>query len=355
MGRHTWTQWLVINGAAALLLQGFALQTASADDADVARRLGKYGKLSSAETRKVVSTVSSRMKRAADMTNDDDPLRVAVTRALYGRPVAGDVMKAAKVRLRLYAGLNDWALENLFSPRPGAIANCTSQFGLNEKSCEALIAASGQVALSDASRLGAGKPIGNTQAASPYRGNAQARTQQNPRFGRFNSGYRAGQPAQAAQQQRPTWTAQRPAPAARPAARPTAARPVAPPASAQSVAARKAEYQRKRQEYLARKREEMEARKNKVVAVAAGERIQRGPASVEEAEAAGLDPAAARRASSSHSAPVASKGAPKVPAAKAAPAQEVAQAPAEAPSKQDNPALDNSFLEGLLDDPLGGK
>ena len=62
--------------------------------------------------------MSARMKRAADMTNDSDPLRVAVSQALYGTPVAGDAMKAAKIRLRLYAGLNDWALENLFAPRP---------------------------------------------------------------------------------------------------------------------------------------------------------------------------------------------------------------------------------------------
>ena len=56
-------------------------QRASADDEEVARRLDKYGKLSGGEARKVVSNVSSRMKRAADMTNDGDPLRQAVAAA----------------------------------------------------------------------------------------------------------------------------------------------------------------------------------------------------------------------------------------------------------------------------------
>jgi hypothetical protein len=372
MKRHTWMQWLVINGAVALSLQAFVASAARADDDEVGRRLGKFGKLSSAEQRKVVNAVSSRMKRAADMTNDSDPLRMAVSQALYGAPVAGDAMKAAKVRLRLYAGLNDWALDNLFAPRPGGVGSCQQQFGLRKSECEALLAAGGQVSLSDASRLGAGQPMNAAPAyqQQPSNGYAQQQPMQGgSRFGRYDSGYHAqpayaaqqprpmGQPAWGAQQQQPrpmgqpAWGAQqqRPMPVAQPV-RPMAMQPAAPPPpTAQTIAARKAEYERKRQEYLERKKAEMEARKNKVVAVQAGEHVQRGPASAEEAEIAGVEPSSAP---APQPAPVASKAATTKPS-KGAP-EEVAAAPAEAPkSGSDKAALDNSFLDGLMDDPLG--
>ena len=138
MKRDAWERWLVISGAVgALLLPAFA-SSAHADAEEVARRLDKYGKLSSGEARKLVSSVSSRMKRAADMTSANDPVRQAVAVAL-GSANANDAMTAAKIRLRLYAGLNEWALDNLFAPRPGAMATCTGQFGLRGKACDGLM------------------------------------------------------------------------------------------------------------------------------------------------------------------------------------------------------------------------
>jgi hypothetical protein len=384
MGLHVWKRWLVINGAVALLAPAVLVSAASADDEEVARRLGKYGKLSSAEARKIVNTVSGRMKRAADMTNSDDPLRSAVSSALYGASAPADPMAAAKVRLRLYAGLNEWALDSLFAPRPGALATCTGQFGLRPQDCQALLAASGRMSHAEASRLAGGKPIATAAAPAP----AAAPAQQS-RFGRYDSGFRGGQPQQpgyATQPARPMppagyqtarpmppagYQAARPMPpagyqAARPmppagyqAARPTpAARPVmAPPANPAVVANRKAEYARKRQEYLARKKAEMEARKQKIVATAGGTApVRRGPTSAAEAEAVGLDPSSVP-ATRPEPAAVASK-APAKGAAKstAASPEEVAQAPApEAAKSSEKPALDGDFLDGLMDDPLGGK
>jgi hypothetical protein len=78
------------------------------------------------------------------------------------------------------------------------------------------------------------------------------------------------------------------------------------------------------------------------VATAGGtDRVQRGPSSEAEAEAAGIEPSTV--------APAAAP--PKGAAAKAAPAPAAAEAPSNEPAAK--PALDNEFLDGLLDDPLG--
>src|SRR5687767_11553883 len=164
MGWDVWKRWLVINGALALIAPGVLPSPVSAEDEEVSRRLDKYGKVSAGEARRIVSNVSARMKRAADMASGNDPLRGAVSSALYGSPVPGDAMAAAKVRLRLYAGLNEWALESLFAPRPGAMATCTGPFGLRGPDCEALLAASGRMSMAEASRLGSGN---TTAAAAP--------------------------------------------------------------------------------------------------------------------------------------------------------------------------------------------
>jgi hypothetical protein len=412
MGLHVWKRWLVINGALALLAPAVLVSPASADDEEVARRLGKYGKLSGGEARNVVSNVSGRMKRAADMTSNSDPLRSAVSSALYGSPVPADAMASAKIRLRLYAGLNEWALDSLFAPRPGALATCTNQFGLSAKDCQALLAASGRMSPAEASRLGGGKPIATATAAAPVQQQrpvyapAPQPMQQQSRFGgRYDSGFRgapqqqqqgyapaqrpaygpapaqgysaparpayggygAAQPAYATQPARPMppqgYGAARPMPVARPmpapVARPMPApRPVmAPPASPQMVANRKAEYERKRQEYLERKKAEMAARKQKIVATAGGTApVQRGPTSAAEAEAVGLDPATVAKRAPEPTAKAPAKGASaKGAAATAAVAEpeEVAQAPSEA--KSEKPALDGDFLNGLMDNPLGDK
>lgn len=394
MGLHVWKRWLVINGALALLAPAVLASSASAEDEEVARRLGKYGKLSSAEARKVASNVSGRMKRAADMTNNDDPLRSAVSSALYGARMPADAMAAAKVRLRLYAGLNEWALDSLFAPRPGALAICTGQFGLRAPDCQALLAASGRMSTAEASRLAGGKPIATATAAAPvqqrpaYAPAPAAQPMQQSRFGRYDSGFRGGaqpqagyaaaprpaygpaprpagggygaaQPVYAAQAARPMPPAGYPAPRPMPAARPMPApRPVmAPPANPAMVANRKAEYERKRQEYLERKKAEMAARKEKIVATAGGTApVQRGPTSAAEAEAVGLNPAAVAKAPAGSSAAPAkgsAKSAAKGAAAPTAEPEEVAQAPAE--TKDEKPALDGDFLNGLMDNPLGDK
>jgi hypothetical protein len=378
---------------AAIAALSVATSTAHADDS-AQKRLTKYGKLPAAAAGRVASAVSARMKRAADMTNSGDPLRMAVSEALFGTPTPADAMAAAKVRLRLYAGLNEWALDNVFSPKPGVIASCINSFQLQPNECEALVAAGGKTSLADAAKRGKGAAPGAAPAQSygfarqPQGGGGYGQVR--PQYGQPQQygqgaaqpqgGYRPmqgyGQPAaaqpqygaggyrpQAAQPQygygaRP---AAAPAGYARPAPMQAHARPAVaaapPPPSAAQVASRKAEYERKRQEYLDRKRQEMEARKHKVVATAGGtDRVQRGPGSEAEAEAAGLD-----KSTVAQPAPTAAKvGAAKPTAGKpgaAAPAGEEATAAAEAPPAEGKgggkPLLDNDLLDGLLGDPLG--
>lgn len=357
MSKATWERLLLCGG---LLL---VVSSAQADD-EVTHRLTKFGKLSGGEAHRISQTVSGRMKRAADMTSDNDPLRMAVSNALYGSPVSKDAMAAAKIRLRLYAGLNEWALDNLFAAHSGSMATCTTQFGLGKRDCQALIAAGGRVSLAEANKLGAGAPVVMAQApaprtAQPAFGQGAQQSAQQSRFGGYNSGYvaqapRAAQPAYGAPARPAAYAA---APAARPVAaygapaRPMqpAAAPVmaAPPPSAASVAQRKAEYERQRQAYLERKKQEMAARKAKVVETAGGtERVARGPATEDEAAVMGVAPTAAAKAAAPAKA--------EASAAEAAPADEGSVASAE-PAPSEKPALDNGFLDGLLGDPLGKK
>jgi hypothetical protein len=304
------------------------------------------------------------MKRAADMTNKNDPLRAAVSRALFGTPSPADTTAAAKVRLRLYAGLNAWALDNLFKPGSGAIAGCQRDFGANKGECEALVAASGNIDVAEARKLGGGtapqvaatgRRFGGGQPArfTANRGGQPSRFSANrggqpsrfgggqpSRFGRANQGSRftTTRPAQA----------RKPAPRA-PQARKPAAAPArrAPAADAQTIAERKAAYKAQRQAYLERKKREMEARKAKLVAVAGGERAVRGPASEEEAEVAGL-----KKPNQQQAKPAAAKKAQEAAPAAAPEAEDAAQP--EPPKKKDA-TLDEGFLGDLLDDPLGDK
>jgi hypothetical protein len=383
---------------AAVAALSVASSTAHADDS-AQKRLTKYGKLGASAASRVASAVTTRMKRAADMTNSGDPLRVAVSQALFNTPTPADTMAAAKVRLRLYAGLNEWALDNVFEPKPGAIASCINSFQLQPNECEALIAAGGKTSLADAAKRGKGAApgaapaqsygfarqpqggYGNGQAAAaparygqPQAGYAQPQGGYRPMqgYGQPAQGYAGGYRPQAAAGQQPQYGygAARPAAApqagyARPGAAPQAGyarpapmqpRPVAaaaPPNPAQ-VASRKAEYERKRQEYLDRKRQEMEARKSKVVATAGGtDRVERGPTSEAEAEAAGLDKSAIVK-------PSAAKAGAAKPAATGKPgaapeAEEAAVAEAAPPPAKEKPLLDNDLLDGLLGDPLGKK
>ncbi len=386
MTRQACKRWLRSGGAFALfgaVTLGSLASSARADDEQVVHRLTKYGKLSSSQAHQVIQEVTGRMKRAADITSSTDPLRMAVSNALFHTSVPPDTMSSAKVRLRLYAGLNHWALENLFAPRPGAMMTCTTQFGLGQQQCEALLAAGGNTSPAEAARLGAGMPIGGGapagggyaqpaygQAAPAYGGFNQP-----SRFGSYNSGYAVQRPVQrygaygARPAAAPAWNARAAAPAqnawaARPAAAPqpvaaprpmVAPRPMAPPPPNPAVVAnRKAAYEARRQAYLERQRQEMEARKAKILNSTEGTTpVQRGPSSADEAAVAGLSadtvakpvPAAAAKS------PAKSAAAPAAVASAAAPAS--AEAAPAAPAKSSKGTLDNDFLSGLMDDPLG--
>lgn len=301
---------------AAVLLLG--MSSASADDDGVTKRLTKYGQLRRGESDSLTETVTKRMKRAADMTSSQDPLRAAVGRAL-GLSNSTDAMSAAKIRLRLYAGLSEWALDNLFIAKPGGIGRCQQEFGLTARQCEALVAAAGKMPAEEASKVAGGAP--------PPMPMATARPTATPagssRFGKYDSGYRA-----------PTATA--------PVARPTPVavkRPVVAPMAAAPNPNARAEYQRRRAEYLERQRLEMEARKAKIVATAGGTApVDRGPAS--ESAAAEAGPAQAKAAETK---------------AKAAPEAEAEEAPVAAAPEDNKAALDGDLLDSLLGDPLGKK
>ena len=102
----------------------------------------------------------------------------------------------------------------------------------------------------------------------------------------------------------------------------------------------------------------MEARKTKVVALQAGEEVHRGATSAAEAEAVGLSADSVAKPAPAAAAPTKTAQRPKP--AKAGTvgggsgagcgSSEPAAAPAEGGGKA---ALDNDFLNGLMDDPLG--
>jgi hypothetical protein len=270
------------------------------------------------------------MKRAADIINAQDPLRSAVARAL-GVTNPNDAMGAAKIRLRLYAGLNEWALENLFAPQPGGIGRCQQEFGITLRQCEALVAASGRVPAEQASKLAGGAPPPMPAAQQQMATKGSAQPANGSRFGKYDSGYRPGGAAKA-----------QPAPAPRPVA---AQRPMAPqPMAAAPNPNAKEEYARKRAEYLERKRLEMEARKAKLVA-ANSSSIDRGPS----ADQAAAEPAAAEPTAPAQAKVAGPKG---KTAAEEAPVEE---APAPAPEAEKKQALDGDLLDSLLGDPMGKK
>jgi hypothetical protein len=353
----------------------------------------------------------------------NDPLRAALSQALLGSPVPPDQIAAAKVRLKLYAGLNEFALEAIFAPKPGAIAACVRDVGVSQSECESLVAAAGKTSVSQA-RQAAGGPAGfqgggfqqqpmRAQGGSrfgggsgrfgggagyqqPHQGYQQQPAygyQQQPMYqqqGYQQQGYRQqgyGYPQQGGyaqqgypqqqgyyqQQQRFSPPSQQPSrfgagqqrafaqpqpmaaatPRYNPAPAPQRVAPAPAPAyqPAPAVApvdmnARKEAYKARREAYLARQKAEFEERRAKSTGADA------------PPEAAPAAPAAA---------PQKVAAAPKA-AAKAAPEPEP-ETPLDAdmtaavggPSKAAPAAsggkagLDEGFLDGLLDDPLGGK
>jgi hypothetical protein len=291
-------------------LVALSAANASADNKAVVKRLKTYADLSESDARAVMEKVALRMKVAADVSNTRDPLRTAVSQALYDTTSPENESELSMVRLRLYAGLTQWALDNLFASRTAVTSICSVQSELGAEDCRALLAAAQSVPLEDIS------PLRLNPRPPPEEAVAVAAP---ARVARANYGSAPVAPAVRPQ-----------APAAR-AQAPARSTPV-PSANAASVAQRKAEYARQREEYLARRRQEMEVRKAKLMAVAGGERARRGPASQEEAEVVGL------AGSSPHD-----SGSPALVASRSS-----------GPRTRNKPASDDSdLLDGLMDDPLG--
>jgi len=299
------------------------------DDSRVIRRLTKHGKLSNSAARAVSGKVGKRMAKSADnFAPKNDPLRVAVSQRLFGAPTPPDPMAGAKIRLRLFSGLNAWALETLFNPTGGQITNCQQAFGLSNKQCTALVAAAGAISVADARRLGGGQsaPVMARRPMPQQQQRFAPRPQQQKksRFGSYNSGFSQNRAAPQRQvavvprqpvRQQSRFGGARPAPQRQMA---PARRPAVNQGAQQSTAAA---YKARRAARMARLQEEKAKKK------AAKSAVGSSPAKAPVAKAPGGKPA------------------------KAAPA-----AVEEAPVEEGPPPagqLDEGFLDGLLDDPLG--
>jgi hypothetical protein len=423
---------------------------AHAEDHAVAHKLSAHGGLSSAAAKKLMTKVSQRMARAADAPPSVmEPLRMALSQALLGTPVAPDQIAAAKVRLKLYAGLNSFALEALFPAHPGAIAACVRDVGITQAECESLIAAAANtsvtqarnnaggpasyplVAAAPAAAPGFGSRFGGNQQPAPQAGgyatqgfgggyhppvaayqqqpqaaagwqqprasgwqqqqqqqvpvayqqpqqayqSAPAAAYQQPAYaarptyagaaqagyntaGQSNFGarpagnapavaYRPAAPASAPVAAAPAY---RPAPAAPVAAAPVYAQQPAPMVNMQEQQARKEAYKAQREAYMARQKQQFEERRVKTAGLDAEPTPPPTPAPAKVAAApkapvAKIDPALDDRMASAET---------KHPVAAAAPAAAASSA-APAAKAGGEKALDGDFLDGLLDDPLGGK
>jgi hypothetical protein len=378
----------------ACLVTAMAGTARAADDENVVSRLSSNGGLSSSAAKKLVSKVNVRMAKAADATaGANDPMRAAVSLALFQSPTPPNSMAAAKVRLRLYAGLNEWALEAIFAPQPGVIAGCVREVGASQSECEALVAAAAKSSVAQIRSIagGAAAPVAAAPAQQYGGGGYGAAPAANSgsRFGRFNSGYQQapaaaprygaapgyGYPQQQyrpapqqygypQQQYRPVpqqrygypqQQYQRPVPQQQYAPAPQYARPVqqaappppaAPMMSQADAQARKEAYKAQREAYLARQKQQFEDKKQKVSAVHEADRAEAPPRNGVETPAAAPQQAMAAAPSKPASSAKPSKG-----------ASDLDDAPSEpvAAKSSSKPALDNDFLDGLLDDPLANK
>jgi hypothetical protein len=279
------------------------------------------------------------MQKSADtLASATDPLRVAMSQALFHSSVPPDNMAAAKMRLKLYAGLNEAALEALFTPKTGAISSCVRTIGATQAECEALVAAAGRTSVAEArSAAGGAAPLA-VAVAAPVRA-SQPAPAGGSRFGHYDSGFRGGAAPMAQPQPQPAFAAapvrQQPAFAARQA-----------PVAQTAGMSQKEAYKAQREAYLARKKAEFEERKQKMADASA-------PPPGTEANVS--QPKAAVASAKAEPAPAPTKGAPAKGAVAAAAEEPAAAEPAEVAKKSDKPALDNDFLDGLLSDPLGGK
>lgn len=362
----------------------FVSSAAAAEDQAVLHRLASNGKVRGSHAKQLVAKVNQRLARAADMPPTMvDPVRVALSQSMLGTPLASDTISAAKVRLKLYAGLNEYVLEAMFTPKKGAIAGCVRDLGLNKKDCGSLVAAAGRTSLAKVKKSAGGPaPEPVVIAAAPVSSpntNAQASNSTASRFGnRFSSGYQPGAgagastgaaaaaPRQAAPAQQPMAAApqqqqmarapvaqpqQQQAPVAQPQAAPryaaapaaaapayvASATPTPAPAAAPAAGATdaKAAYKAQREAYMARQKQQFEERRAKIAGA------QAPPADAPAAPAP--RPAAA--------APAEAEPETALDATMKAAVPEGAAAPAAGSGKA---GLDGEFLDGLLDDPLGG-
>ena len=229
---------------------------AHAENRPVTNRLKDYGELSEAQSRALIKAVSKRMKRASTHRAAKDPVRLSVKHALAAESRSAR-RNDARVRRRLRAGLDLWALEHLFAPRPAAFEHCGREFRLSSNLCESLLAAGGGISIAGV------QAIGEASAARV------------PPAHELTSAKAPAAPSPQA-----------------PMARVAAPRRDQDAPSKAVVARKKREYERQRAAYLERKRQEVEARKARIIA-SAGPPVQRGPASAMEAELIGLPPAAA--------------------------------------------------------------
>jgi hypothetical protein len=346
--------------------------TAHADDPAVLKRLASNGGFKGNHGKQLVAKVNQRLARAADMPPTMiDPVRVAVNQAMLGTPSAADQISAAKVRLKLYAGLNVSMLEAMFAPKRGAIATCVRDVSMTSKECAALIAAAGKTSVAKAKKKAAGPaapPVMVAATAPVPAASATAQASSGSRFGsRFSSGYQppaaqasvaqapvAQAPVTQAARAQPQAVAQAPqqaryAPARAPAvaAAPAPAyiasaspQPAASAGFAGGDAARKEAYKAQREAYMARQRQQFEERRAKLQ----GAQLAMNDTSPKPAAAAPVQEAA----------PAKAEAAPETPLD-----ADMKAAVGDAPSGAAVPAgskagLDGEFLDGLLDDPLGG-
>jgi hypothetical protein len=370
--------------------------SARADDENVVSRLSSNGGLSSSAAKKLVGKVNVRMAKAADATSGaNDPMRAAVSLALFQAATPPNSMAAAKVRLRLYAGLNEWALEAIFAPQPGVIAGCVREVGASQSECEALVAAAAKSSVAQIRSAAGGAAPMAAGPAPAYGGAAPAAD--GGRFGRFNSGFQtapaAAQYARPMPQQQygyqqqqyarpmpqqqygyqqqqqyarpmpqqqygypqqqqyarpmPQQGYQQPAPQyARPAVAVAPPPPPAPVVSPQDAQARKQAYQAQREAYIARQKAQFEEKKQKMSAMHQADASEAPPRNGVET------PAASAAAPMAMAKPAAGT---KAPAKAAAADDDAPSEPVAAKAGGGKPALDNDFLDGLLDDPLAAK
>ena len=319
---------ILLGVAVAAVCLSAAPLSASADRSEAVKLLVTVGELRPPQAKKVVQRVSSMMaKSAGSFADDKDPLRVAVSRALFGSDVPTSQTEKAKVRLRLFSGLTRWSIGALFSPQGREVLACRD-LGLHPKACEALVSVGEHVA-PDAPRVASRRPAKAEEPPSvPSLG----------RFNKYDSGFRqnAGGQQKAAGSSPGQLSARSGVPA-------RAAKPKAPAANSAAMTSTKAAYLARRQAYLDRQKARADAAKAVRTQELKDSRVERGAVGAEllvEVDDSG-------NAVSGNAVSGDSGGGP-APAAKKAPEKKPAAAPAAASSG----GGDDDDLGGLVDDLL---